>query len=141
MKTPHRKKKLYYLSVRMPEWLEDMLKRAAREDCRSYHEEAIFLLEVMIAVIKRQPRIPVRGGSEYRPEVFKGHIKCDLEEEVYNSVFHLAGEYGLKPSELARLLWTIALKYRAGLSLKRLVIRKEDFIDLIATSFAKVSIH
>jgi hypothetical protein len=141
MRTPHRKKKLYYLSVRMPEWLEDALKKAASEDCRSYHEEAIFLLEVMVGVIKRQPRIPVRDSGEYRPEIFKGHIKCDVEIELYDALFHLAGEYGLKPSELARLFWTIGLKYRAKLLLKRLVMRKEDFIDTIATSFAKVSVN
>jgi len=122
------------LSVKTSKQLEQELRKLARLGRRSFREAVVYFLEVMLALCVQRPSFRLEPSAEDETDCMSGQIKLPVSRELYDRLFHKAGEYGLKVPELVRLLLRMALSFHQKFVPGNQVVRKEDFLAVILES-------
>ena len=122
------------LRIRIDKQSWQKLSESSKLEGRPLAERARWLVEVMTLVVHRCPGF--RLASELvNPDQLPAHelkyLKVALLEEVYDILFHLAGDYGMKPAAFARILLVTGDEQKRRLVRKGSMVKKEALIKLI----------
>jgi hypothetical protein len=128
----------YQLHVRLHTQQLQAIKRLALLEGRSQVSCCIFLLEVMLEVLTKQPRYPLDPEevtslkARKKPLRLSSGIRIELDKPFYERLKKKADEYRITIPVLIRLLWQTGLNARKRyLPSTKGPITKEVFVRVI----------
>lgn len=112
--------------------LRQRLFELATLEGRTLQGQALYLLEVMTVLVKRNPRFRLKPELQ-EPADPRLCFKVDCSEWLEEQLFHLGGSYGLRKQELIRTFLWMGMDYLEAFGKDQLV-GKEELISLIEES-------
>ena len=116
------------------------LQELGKKESRSVACQALFLLEVLAAVARQQPRFRSLLEAMPQQQPRQDHNRLEVPDELYDYLFDWAGHLGQKMTPFLRLLLYNGLLWHNRLRPAHL-LTKEDYINYIIESVHEHAIH
>lgn len=116
------------------------LKGLAESKGRHVQDQALYLVEVMVAVAERQLGFRLEPEVAERVNPNKG-LKLEISEWLDDKLFHMAGSYGLSKQQLVRVLLWMGMRLYRDLAPKGKILRKEEFVELVLEKHRPIVIN
>ena len=118
-------------SLKLSGQLEKRLRDFSKLEGRSLREQLQYMLEAVLIAATQEQDFRLKGESKEPGDTLEGYVKVSLRTEVYDTLFHKAGEYGMKVTSLTRVALWMALELHEKLVPQSHLISKEAFARLI----------
>ncbi|MFA5990677.1 MAG: hypothetical protein WC794_00315 [Candidatus Doudnabacteria bacterium] len=116
------------LSLGYGKELHHLLAEMAEQSGRHLVEQTVFLLEVMLSVIERQPDFPLQAGNELNSDVAHHQGKIPCRPSLISKLGELSRSYGVSRQQLIRILLFSGIKHLEG---HHKLAQKEVLIEYI----------
>ncbi len=116
------------LSLGFGKELHHLLAEMAEQSGRHLGEQSVFLLEVMLSVIERQPDFPLQTGNEIPSDVAHHQGKISCCPSLISKLGEVSRSYGISRQQIIRVLLFSGIKHLEG---HRKLAQKEVLIEYI----------